>query len=215
MASTRGARLRDARQKRFKSARAAALALAIPVATYGAHERAESPGGRDYGPNEAQRYARQFGVTAEWLLTGYRQTADDKADASEHPRGSSTTKLRVIGYVGAGAQVHLYAVAPEDLEEIEVPILGTASTVAIEIRGNSMGFHFNHWFLIYDDVRQPPTPDLIGELCVVALKDGQILVRQLQQGGAQGQFDLVSQAGPGIRNAAVVWAANVKAMIPR
>src|SRR5271166_3909890 len=136
MSSTRGERLRDARKKLFKSARAAALAFAIPVATYSAHERAQTPGGRDYGPEDAQRYARRFGVTAEWLLTGYRQTADAKAETSEHPQGSSTTRLRVIGYVGAGAQVHLYAVATEDLDEIEVPMLAPASTVALEIRGN-------------------------------------------------------------------------------
>src|SRR5271166_5042515 len=94
MASTRGERLRDARKKLFKSARAAALAFAIPVATYSAHERAQAPGGRDYGPEDAQRYARRFGVTAEWLLTGYRQNPDDKIDSSGHSKQSSPTRLR-------------------------------------------------------------------------------------------------------------------------
>jgi SOS-response transcriptional repressor LexA len=214
MPSTRGERLRDARKKRFKSARAAALELAIPVSTYGAHERAQLPGGRDYSPEDAQRYAHIFGVTPEWLLTGHRRAAHDRGNASKDPQGTSTTKLRVIGYVGTGAQVHLYAVATEDLEEIEAPMLAAESTVALKIRGNSMGSHFKHWFLLYDDLRQRPTRDLIGELCVVALKDGQVLVKQLQQGGAPGQFDLIAQAGPAIRDAAVVWAANVRAMLP-
>jgi hypothetical protein len=31
--------------------------------------------------------------------------------------------------------------------------------------------HFNHWFLLYDDLRRRPTPELIGTLCVVALQD--------------------------------------------
>ena len=44
--------------------------MGIPVSTYGAHERAQSPGGRDYGPEDAKKYARRFGVTPEWLLTG-------------------------------------------------------------------------------------------------------------------------------------------------
>jgi hypothetical protein len=156
-----------------------------------------------------------FEVTPEWLLTGHRQTADGGADVPERPKGTSPTKLRIIGYVGVGARAHLYAVAPEDLEEIEVPVLATETTVALEIRGNSMGSHFNHWLVLYDDLREPATPDLMGELCVVALKDNRIVVKQLQQGGAQGVFNLISEAGPAIRNAGVVWAQNVKAMIPR
>jgi hypothetical protein len=36
------------------------------------------------------------------------------------------------------------------------------------------------------------TPDHIGELCVVGLKDGRILVRQVQRGSAEGLFNLLS-----------------------
>jgi hypothetical protein len=104
-------------------------------------------------------------------------------------------------------------VAPEDLDRIEAARLVTETTVALEIRGNSLGSQFNHWFVLYDDTRQPPTPNLIGELCVVALDDGRVLVKRLQRGRAEGQFDLISQAGPAIRNVRIVRAANVKAMI--
>jgi hypothetical protein len=72
MPSTRGERLRIARSKRFKSARSAAASLGIPPATYGAHERAELPGGRDYGGDEAITYGRHFDVSPGWLLTGNR-----------------------------------------------------------------------------------------------------------------------------------------------
>jgi hypothetical protein len=72
MTTTRGERLRKARERHFKSARAAAKDLGIASATYGAHERAEAPGdrGRDYGPDEAALYAARFQVRPEWLLTG-------------------------------------------------------------------------------------------------------------------------------------------------
>jgi hypothetical protein len=70
MKRTRGERLKLARSRHFRSARAAAAALGVPPATYGAHERAESSKGRDYGPDEAQRYGRYFRVSPEWLLTG-------------------------------------------------------------------------------------------------------------------------------------------------
>jgi hypothetical protein len=72
MTTTRGERLRRARERLFKSARAAAIALGIPPATYGAHERAQaaSSRGRDYGPEEAAIYGARFRVRPEWLLTG-------------------------------------------------------------------------------------------------------------------------------------------------
>src|SRR5216684_6547066 len=91
VARNRGERLRAARMKRFRSARSAAIALAIPISTYGAHERAESPGGRDYGPDEARRYARHFGVTPEWLLTGHREPADESANVPEELTQSFVT----------------------------------------------------------------------------------------------------------------------------
>jgi hypothetical protein len=214
MTGTRGQRLKDARRKKFKSARSAATSLGIAVATYGAHERAQSPGGRDYGPDAARRYARQFDVTPEWLLTGYA-TAHDSANIPKQTKQPSTTKLRIIGYVGTAAQTYLYAVAPEDLEELELSKLITETTRVLEIRGNSMGSFYSDWLVLYDDLRETATPNLIGKLCVVGLADGRVLVKELQQRGAHGQFDLVSHAGPPIRNASIVWATIVKAMIPR
>src|SRR5215510_6893295 len=98
MRTLRGERLRMAREKRYKSARLAAKAMGIAVSTYGAHERAETPGGRDYGPDEARKYARRFGVTPEWLLTGREPMRP--GDPNEPP----APKIRVLGYVGAGSE---------------------------------------------------------------------------------------------------------------
>src|SRR2546429_226485 len=97
MATTRGERLRIARERHFKSARAAGKAMGIPVSTYGAHERAEAPGGRDYGPDEAKRYARRFRVTPEWLLTG---RGAGPGEAPYDPEGPGSPRVRVVGYVG-------------------------------------------------------------------------------------------------------------------
>src|SRR3974377_2203986 len=109
MASTRGERLRAARKKKFRSGRAAAFALHVPVSTYGAHERAELPGGRDYGPEEAKRYARRFGVSPEWLRPGRRIAPEDlpgpEQDLPKKPM------VPVVGYVGAGGEAHYYAVS--------------------------------------------------------------------------------------------------------
>jgi hypothetical protein len=116
MVTTRGRRLRAARKTQFRSARAAALALGIPISTYGAHERAQLSGGRDFGPEEARRYARRFGVTPEWLLTGLRQAHIDppfhpeQVEETAPPRTRLMTRFRtpvkaaVVGYVGAGGR---------------------------------------------------------------------------------------------------------------
>lgn len=216
MASTRGDRLRIAREKRFKSGRAAAKALGIAVSTYGAHERAEAPGGRDYGPNEAKRYARRLGVTPEWLLTGAGfGPNDDKPFGPEQPDLATTPRVRVVGYVGAGSEAHLYEVAQGDLDEVDAPKDSTEDTVAVEIRGDSLGSFFNRWLVFYDDVRRPVTPDLIGELCVVGLSDGRVLIKQVQRSRVEGLFNLMSQIEPPIRDVTVEWAAKVNSMARR
>jgi hypothetical protein len=208
MATTRGERLRIAREKRFKSARAAGKALGIPVSTYGAHERAESPGGRDYGPDEAKRYGRRFGVAPEWLLTGREPFRPGEPDEQFAP------KVRVVGYVGAAAEAHLYEVAQRDLDEVDSPG-STEATVAVEVRSNSLGPFFNRWLILYDDVRRPATPDHIGELCVVGLKGGRILVRQVQRGSTEELFNLLSATEKPILDVAIEWAAKVNSVSRR
>jgi hypothetical protein len=193
-----------AREKHFKSARLAAKAMGIPVATYGAHERAEQPGGRDYGPNEATRYGRRFGVTPEWLLTGREPfLPGDEASA---------LKINVIGYVGAGAEAHIYDVPPGDLDEVDAPTGSNEATVAVEIRGNSLGSFFNRWLVFYDDIRRPVTTDLVGHLCVAGLADGRVLIKQIQRGKAEGLYTLASQTEAPIKDVAIEWAAKVRSM---
>ena len=209
MATTRGDRLRLAREKRFKSARLAAKAMGIAISTYGAHERAEAPGGRDYGPDESKRYARWFKVTPEWLLTGR-----GPFPAGE-PIEPYAPKVPVVGYVGAGAEAHLYEVAQGDLDEVDPPRDGTESTVAVEIRGDSLGSFLNRWLVFYDNVRRAVTPDLIGELCVVGLEDGRILVKQVRRGSAEGLFNLLSTTEKPILDVAITWAAKVNSISRR
>jgi hypothetical protein len=151
MATTRGERLRLAREKRFKSARLAAKAIGVAVSTYGAHERAQSPGGRDYGPEDAKKYARRFGVTPEWLLTGR-----EPFSVGEEP---PPPKVPVVGYVGAGSTAHFYdGVAQPDLDEVLGPPGAAEKMSAVEVRGDSLGPYFNRWYVFYDEVRNPMTP---------------------------------------------------------
>lgn len=64
---TMGDRLRAARLlARYSSASKAAEALGISASTYRAHENGQN----EFGPEEAEHYARKFNTTAAHLLTG-------------------------------------------------------------------------------------------------------------------------------------------------
>lgn len=70
----RAKRLRDARvEAGVESASEAARQLGVNVATYSAHEN----GGRKYDVDEAQAYAKRFGVSWTWLLTGEGQSREE------------------------------------------------------------------------------------------------------------------------------------------
>lgn len=130
--------------------------------------------------------------------------------------GSRQAVVRVVGYVGAGAGAHYYALSPDDLEAVPAPPGATPNTVAVEIRGASLGPHFDHWLAFYDDVRRPLTEDLIGHLCVIGLSDERVLIKKVEKGAKKGLFRLLSNVGEApIENVPIEWAARVRNMMPR
>jgi hypothetical protein len=189
MVRTRGERLQFARKQLFKSTRLAAKALGVPFSTYWQHERAELEGGRDFGPNEAERYARHFEVTPEWLLVGLGLRPNGKK--GERP------KVPVVGYVGTGGQVHPFAIERDDLDKVDLP-RAPMSTVALVIRNS---------------VRRRASPDMIGKLCMVALEDGRILIGQIRRGPRDELFNFITSTGKTVESAAIVWAATIDAIL--
>jgi DNA-binding XRE family transcriptional regulator len=133
-------------------------------------------------------------------------------ESGEIPPGPA---VAVVGYVGAGSKAHFYAVAQGSLDEVAAPAGATANTVAVEIRGDSLGALFDRWLVFYDDVRSPVTADLVGKLCVVGLADDRVLIKRLQRGKTAGAFTLISERDEPITDVAVEWAAKVKNMVPR
>ncbi|WP_448031514.1 XRE family transcriptional regulator [Bradyrhizobium liaoningense] len=201
--SERHERLAKARKEAgYPSAAAAAEALGIPLATYYGHEN----GARGFD-KMAETYARKFKVPLEWLLTGKEP---------KQPKASSGGERHVplVGYVGAGAQTYFFA-NDEPLDEVPAPSGSTEKTVAVEIRGDSLGSFFDRWLVFYDDVRRPVDDSLINKLCVVGLRDGRILIKKVRRSKARGFFHLLSQTEPPITDVQVDWAAKVKHMVPR
>lgn len=196
-------RLREARRDAgFEDATVAARSLGMEPPTYLAHEN----GSRGFKARVPE-YARRYKVSLEWLLTGRGQ---------KHPRvepARSDRTVPLVGYVGAGAEAH-YAAAGE-LDRISAPENSTEDTVAVEIRGESLGSFFDRWLIFYDDVRRPVTSDLVGRLCVVGLEDGRILVKRIRKARTRGLFHLESQTEGTLFDVPVEWAARVKNMVPK
>lgn len=160
--------------------------------------------------------AKPLRVSENWLLNGsngehgHLESSDVLADTA----GSSKT-VRIAGYVGASGEAFFYRLADDQFEYVEPPPGASAQTVAVEVRGTSLGAAFNSWLVFYRDIRSPVTPDLIGKLCVVGLSDDRILVKIVKH-ERDGSFTLLSNTSePPILNAGIEWAAKVTDMRPR
>lgn len=127
-----------------------------------------------------------------------------------------TRKVPLVGYVGAGDKAHYYNDGQGPYDEVDAPAGAGPTTVAVEVRGDSMrGYAENHWLLFYDDVRDPPTDDLLGRLCIVGLMDDRILVKKLMKGRGPGYFHLYSSNADPMLDEVVQWAARVVWIQPR
>jgi phage repressor protein C with HTH and peptisase S24 domain len=207
MAKQMHERLAEARADAgYAKAAQAAEALGISKPTYHGHEN----GSRGFKRDAAERYARKFHVSLEWLLTG----KGPKEGRATQAMTAAARYVPLVGYVAAGAEMHFFA-NDAPLDEIPAPIGATDSTVAVEIRGDSLGSFFDRWLVFYDEVRRPVTSELLNKLCVVGLDDGRIMIKKLQRSKAKGLFHLLSQTEPPILDVAIEWAAQVKNMVPR
>jgi hypothetical protein len=125
-------------------------------------------------------------------------------------RSGSIKRTPVVGWVVAGGQEHRLPVASGVTDYVEPPAQATDKTVAVQIRGESLGNIFDRWYAFYDDVRHPMTEDLVGELCVVGLSDGRVLIKQVQHSRRKARYNLLSPNEKPIKDVEIAWAARVK-----
>lgn len=151
------------------------------------------------------------GRTLETLASALNVTpADLIGRASVRP-----ATVPVVGYVQAGAEAVLFAEGQGPFDEVEAPVSATSKTVALRSRGESLGPLLSEWLVYYDDVRSPITPDMFGEVCVLGLPDGRVVVKQLKPSGTPGRYHLISQNEGPMLDQEVEWGAIVTAMTPR
>ncbi|HWE44821.1 MAG TPA: peptidase S24 [Caulobacteraceae bacterium] len=178
--------------------------------TYKSNENGAAP----FSFDQAKTYAAAFGVGAEWLYDG-TGSMHPGVIAKPAPAKRRTRQAPLVGYVGAGSRTHLFSEGQGPLGRVSAPDDATEETVAVEIRGDSLGAFFRGWLVFYDDVRSPVTPDLHQKLCIVGLKDGRILIKKLQPSRTDGLFHLLSHTEEPLMDQAVSWAAAVTSMRPQ
>jgi transcriptional regulator with XRE-family HTH domain len=188
------------REKRIKSAADLARRSKVNPTTM----RAYLSGERNPPLSVCEEIGRATGYRGRWLFDG---TGPKKAVAP--------ATVPLVGYVGAGAQAHIFADAQGPFDDVEAPEDATEKTVGVEVRGESLGALFDQWLVFYDDVHDPPHDGMLRKLCVCGLADGRILVKLLMRGQLAGHFTLLSNTEPPIYDAIVEWAAIVKSMRPR
>ena len=127
---------------------------------------------------------------------------------AEVMNGPST--VPIVGYAGAGGQAYFESLPEDESIEADAP----DGTVAVRIRGISLGPGFDGWYALYTDRREPFTDDMFGQLCVVATEDGRTLVKWVQRSHARG-VNLVSGIGEIEEAVPIVWAARVTDLRPR
>lgn len=123
--------------------------------------------------------------------------------------------VAIVGIVSAGEAHFGSETGDQNLGRARMPRGGTEVTVAVEVRGDSLGGAFDGWLIYYDERREPPTEDMLGTLCVVGMVSGQVLVKTLMRGRVAGHYDLFSGVGGmPMTDQLVAWAARVTAIMP-
>ncbi|CAN7394249.1 S24 family peptidase [Neorhizobium sp. LjRoot104] len=168
--SEKHARLRQARETKFKFASEAAASLGLAASTYRAHENGQN----DFNLDEAKLYARKFDVDPLWLM-GEENMAPPAANQNDSPNAIVGAKL-----VGRGRLIKVYgrAVGGVDgefemngsvlYETMAPPILSDVSgAYAVQVSGDSMSPR-------YED----------GEVCFVdplrRVKKGDYVIAQIR-----------------------------------
>lgn len=193
--------MRWARERRFRSARAAATALGVKVPTYNSHERAGEPGARDYNAEQAFFYARKFRVSASWLLTG-------------EGTALRSTVVDVVGTVGLGEKIVWQEGGDVPLGCIELPYPLPEGCFALEARGQSQYPRVRDGEVVIAKWYEGDADDLIGREVVLEDEEGTYLLKTLKKQEPDGAFTIGSHNAADQEGVHVKRAAEVMSIVP-
>lgn len=198
---TKGERLRWARARRYRSSRAAAIALDMAVSSYNAHERAGEPGARDYDEEDAFKYARKVRVSASWLLTG-------------EGAANRSTVVDVVGIVGLGEAIRWVEEGEMALGEIELPYALPEGCFALEAKGQSQFPRVKDGEVVIAKWYDGEPGSLIGQEVVLEDEEGTYLLKTLKKHAKDGSFTIGSHNAPDQDDVDVKRVAEVMSIVP-
>ncbi len=154
-----------------------------------------------------EKLAPVLRTTIPWL-------ADESGPEELETAAEHANTVPVWGSVGAGGKVERFHVDDGPIEWLPTRDGWGQKTAALRIKGESLGRLFDSWYAIIDDVRDPPTDDLVGELCVCETGDGLIYIKRLKKFKGK-TWTLESNVDAPIPDVTIRWAARVKSIVPR
>lgn len=188
-------RLREARiAAGFPTAAAAARALGLPYQTYAGHENGKT----GFKHEAAERYARKFRVSLEWLITGRGEMR--MAKASGLMTYEDAFGLPMLGVIRAGLWVDTTAV--DEQPSYRIPVLPDerfqARQYGLLVEGTSMNKIFpDGTYVICADFAQiglPLKPGMIAH--IERRRDGgslvEITLKQIERVGHKWRLNPMS-----------------------
>jgi transcriptional regulator with XRE-family HTH domain len=157
------------------------------------------------GRNSTSRHlpaiAEALGVTLDWLAAGRGGKG-----------GIRRAEALLVGKVGAGGEIRRFT-RNAVLARIVAPF-GPNAPNAVEINGNSQLPLQDGWLIFYGAERQGVSESCLGNLCVVQVKDGPMLLKTLHRGVRRGIYRLESWDAPALQAVKIAWAARVTDIRP-
>jgi len=125
-------------------------------------------------------------------------------------------RVRVIGFVGAGAAVYAFENLGLNADQPTVDVPADAQgNAALTVKGDSLYPDAEEgWSVVYIGGKTTDEKEIVGRLCVVQLEDGRMLVKKVQPGSKRRLYNLISTNAPIMEDQRLAWAARVTAIIP-
>jgi len=142
-------------------------------------------------------------TTAAWLLEGVGD-------------GSSRAPIRVVGRIGAGAEImpEFEQIPPEGLFEIELSFPLPPESVAFAVEGDSMWPRYDSGDVVICGKPESDANAIAGLEAAVRTSDGKRYLKTIRRGPKAGTFDLESHNAPPIRGVGIEWAARILMILP-
>lgn len=121
--------------------------------------------------------------------------------------------IPIVGSVGAGAEAHFYGDADDPAETIPAPAETPVGAVGVDIRGDSLGRTYNGWVAVYGGKEDGLPKSFEGQLCVLWLGDGRVLIKQPRPSRVPGQYHLTSDFSDPIMDVEIDYSAKVLGII--